>query len=178
MHFSLGRSRLSSGFTMVELMVVVAIVGILTAVAVPSFTSYLARQQLRDQTSAFARAVNLARVEAVKRGRNVMVCRSNAPEALPRPACGTHAGNWASGWVVFADDNNNGAIDATETVIRVQPGWTNSGIINSNGNGRLRFRPNGIGTGMEQTFTFRPKTAGTTANVTVTLSANGRWTRS
>lgn len=166
------------GFTLIELMVVVAILGILTAMAAPSFTSYLARQQLRDQTSAFARAINQARTEAVKRGRIVVVCRSNAPEATPRPTCSNHSGNWASGWVVFADDNNNGAIDATETVIRVQPGWTNSGIINSNGNGRLRFRPNGIGTGMEQTFTFRPKQTGITANSLITLSANGRWTKS
>lgn len=162
-----------AGFTFVESMVVIAIVGIMVAVAAPWYNSYIAGQRMRDQMSAFSRAINLARTEAVKRGRNVMVCRSDAPEATT-PTCGAHSGNWASGWLIFADDNGNRQHDATETVIQVQSAWANSGTITANGN-PLVFRPSGIGVGIQQTITFKPKVAGVVPDKTVTLSVNGRW---
>jgi type IV fimbrial biogenesis protein FimT len=169
--------RQAAGFTLIESLVVLGIIGILALVAAPSYDTYIERQRQSDQTSAFARAINLARTEAVKRGRTVVVCRSDDPEASPRPSCGVHRADWSTGWVVFADDDADSVIDAGETIIRVQPGWTNSGAITTNSANMIRFRPSGIGIAMAQTFSFAPKKTGSIKTQTITLSINGRWTQ-
>lgn len=160
---------------MIELLVVIAIIGIMAMIAIPNLSSFIAGRKIKDQTSAFARSINLARSEAIKRGRPVSMCRSDAPEAVS-PACNGNGGNWATGWLVFVDNNSNSTIDADDKVIRVQPGWTNSGQITTSAPGNnLRFRSIGIGTGLAQTFTFTPKVEGSTKPASIVLSMTGRW---
>lgn len=167
--------RRGRGFTLTEVMVVVAISGVILAIAVPSFTGLLTRRQINDQTAAFTRSLNLARSAAVKHGRVVTMCRSDAPEAAA-PVCNAHTGNWATGWLIFVDENDDGVIDATDTILRVQPGWTNSGTIISSANNRLRYRPNGMTIGLLQTFTFTPKnSAQENLKKEIAINFSGRW---
>jgi type IV fimbrial biogenesis protein FimT len=96
-------------FTAIELMAIIAIVCILLAVGVPSFASLIRRQKLTTTANSLFTAVNLARSEAIHRGRRV--------DLVP---AGTR-GNWQDGWLVFVDDNNNQRPDAGETVVQVYP---------------------------------------------------------
>lgn len=93
------------GFTLIELMVVVSIAAILMAVAVPSFSSLIKRNNIESLQSGLARALNTARSEAASRNVRVVVCAS-----ADQATCG---GSLDDGWIVFEDRNGDGARSAT-----------------------------------------------------------------
>ena len=78
------------GFTLIELVTTIAIVAILMVIAVPSFITYQRNSELTAHANSLLAAINAARSEAMKRGRNAMVVPSDGAD-------------WASGWVVFVD---------------------------------------------------------------------------
>ena len=105
-----------NGLTIIELMFVVIVTSILMAIAVPNFQDFIQNYRIRGATGDFVAAMNQARAEAVKRGRWVIMCRSNDPEAVA-PVCGGGvAEDWSTGWLMYAVD------DATEAAFDVLAG--------------------------------------------------------
>lgn len=102
------------GFTLIEMIMVLAVAGILLGIAAPSFTSVIQSNRLATQTNDLVTSLNLARSEAITRGQIVTVCRS-----LSGTGCNAAAGNWEDGWLVFSDPDGDGVVDAGETVLRV-----------------------------------------------------------
>lgn len=88
--------RFSPGFTLIELIVTIAVAAILLGVAVPSFQETIKNNRMAANVNEFIAALNLARSEAIKRGVPVTVCKGNAA------AC-NNAARWDDGWIVFAD---------------------------------------------------------------------------
>ncbi len=80
----------TKGFTLIELMVTLALAAILMAVAVPSITTFMRNAELTSFTNSLLAALNAARGEAMKRGRYCLV--------VPKDGS-----SWDSGWVVFVD---------------------------------------------------------------------------
>jgi type IV fimbrial biogenesis protein FimT len=86
--------RRASGFTLIEMMVVVLVAAVLALVAAPSLTSLIAKQRLRSAASSLHLAMVQARAEAIKRNTSVTVS----------PA----AGGWSSGWSILDPENPGG----------------------------------------------------------------------
>lgn len=104
------------GFSLVELLVAIAIVAILVAAAFPSFEGSLRRNRLATTTNELIASVSLARSEAIRSTDGGGVCAS--ADGL---ACGS---DWNAGWLVWVDGGNNAANhgsfqSASDTVVRV-----------------------------------------------------------
>ena len=122
------------GFSLVESLVVVALIGLLLALAVPALQQVLARSQVQSAAQAFVRDMTWARSEALKRSLRIAVCTS-----VNGLVCGTQG--WAGGWVVFVDDNGNGVLDGADELLRAQSAWTGVASMASSSpmNDRLQF---------------------------------------
>jgi type IV fimbrial biogenesis protein FimT len=103
--------RGGAGFTLVELLVVVALVSVLSFLAVPALGSAINSARLSSATHALFSSFVLARSEAIKRKSRTVVCKS--PDGF---VC-TTSGGWEHGWIVFHDPNNNATADAGEPVL-------------------------------------------------------------
>jgi len=101
----------NDGFTLVELMITIAIAMILMTIAVPSFTLMINNSKITSKTNEFVSSLNLARSEALKRSNNVSICKSKADFS----ACEASADDSFSskGWLVYSDCNSNGILDTT-----------------------------------------------------------------
>jgi prepilin-type N-terminal cleavage/methylation domain-containing protein len=147
------------GFTLVEVMVVVAIMGILGAMAAPMFQRYVARNEVNAEISAFASTLRLARSTALKQSLSVTVCPTDdAGAAAPQCSDGSSALGWASGWLVFSDLGVRGTVDATDTVIARQSAFHNSGgIIPTLAKYKITYSANGLAVGSSSSMVFQLK---------------------
>jgi type IV fimbrial biogenesis protein FimT len=114
--------RSQSGFTLIELLVVIVIVGILLMLAAPSFARILRSTSVSGAVNAFLADARLARVEGIRRGGHVILCRSDDPE-VANPVCGTGAGGngrgWATGWIIFQDIDGSGNRNDDEPILQI-----------------------------------------------------------
>lgn len=114
------------GFTLVELMVVIAVMAVLAVIAVPSFSNAALSSKLNAIANNFVASVQLARSEAIKRNMSVTLCAS-----ADGAACG---GTWTQGWIILAGD------DVLHAQAAVSNGFQLSGAVTS-----IQFQPSGVG---------------------------------
>jgi type IV fimbrial biogenesis protein FimT len=104
---------MARGFSLVESLVVVAVIGLMLSLAVPNLQRLLASRQVLAAAQAFVRDMAWARSEALKRSMRIGICTS-----VNGLVCGNQG--WARGWIVFVDENGNGVLDDSDELLRVQ----------------------------------------------------------
>lgn len=104
-------SRRSNGFTLVELMVTIAVLAILSTIAYPSFQGTIRSNRMATTSNELIAALALARSEAIRGTHGGGVCASTAGTSCDGKS-------WADGWMVWNDANGNGSFDAGEVVLR------------------------------------------------------------
>ena len=109
----------SPGFTLIELMLVVAVLAVIVALATPSLETLLHSNRLRIQSSQLMTALNLARSEAISRNSPVSLC----PSTLVLSGAPICSGIYADGWIVFSNRDRDRVVDAgIDDVIRAYEG--------------------------------------------------------
>lgn len=115
-----------NGFTLIELMITISVLGILLAIASPNLQSFITRNRLVAVNNELLTAINFARSEALKRASDVSLCKSSSPWT----GCG---GSWSNGWIVFVDKGTIG--DSTgDSILRKYQGIPNGYTLNATTN--------------------------------------------
>ena len=125
------------GVTLIETLVVIALVVILTSVAVPSYAKHMQFERAHSLSKEFAGAITVARSTAIKNGNPVVICSSRDASS-----CG---GSWSDGWIVFNDSDRDGLKDANEKLIVRRAGLSGGSTLEvetSNGSSLDLFRFN------------------------------------
>lgn len=106
-----------TGFTLVELIAVIAIVAILLTIGVPSYRDIQNSYRISSEVNGLVGDLQFARAQAIKEGQAVTACVST-----DGTTCASNPSGWQQGWIVFNDVNNNQTVDtsAGDNILRVQ----------------------------------------------------------
>jgi type IV fimbrial biogenesis protein FimT len=121
----------TSGFTLFELVVVMFIVALLAAIAIPSFQYVTNSNRIASEDNALLGDLQFARAEAIKEGQTVTVCIANS--ASNGCATGLTTALWNEGWIVFTDLNNDQTVDTGDTIWRVQAAFSGTDTFTASG---------------------------------------------
>jgi type IV fimbrial biogenesis protein FimT len=156
----------SAGFTMIELVTVIAIVGILMAIGVPSFRYVTTANRISAEVNGLLGDMQFARAEAIKEGWPVVVCAS-ANSTSANPTC-SNTNTWQSGWIICSDKNNSGTCDAGDPVFRIQKSFAATSstdtFVASPNTSTLIFNREGFATGLAGTVTVKLHSAPAVVN--------------
>lgn len=105
--------RAAAGFTVIELMFVIALAAVLLSIGLPSLTNLVISNRLSSVSADLMTDLTFARATAISRAQRVGICASN-----DQATC--NGSSWQQGWMIYVDANSNNAFDvATETIVRV-----------------------------------------------------------
>ena len=139
----------SAGFTLIELVMTVAIAAIMLTLAVPSFNDTIRNNRLTTAANNMMAGINTARAEAIRRGRLVSIC--------PSADGATCSADWSAGWMVYLEKDTvkMGSAPDIDTVLQVNDATTKTVLTRTAGTkAYIRFGPRGT---PEEAFTLQVK---------------------
>jgi type IV fimbrial biogenesis protein FimT len=170
-------SHVARGFTLIELMIVLAVASVLLGTAIPTMTSMTKSVQLSSASNQLLAGLLLARSEAIKRNGRGVICKS-----ADGATCSA-SGDWEQGWLVFHDADNDGSRDAGEAIVqqvqhlagdlRVKGNLSVGRYISYGADGGTRFASGGFQAGTI-TVCLRSANAGEARQIIVSSSGRPR----
>nr|WP_259372072.1 GspH/FimT family pseudopilin [Caldimonas mangrovi] len=131
--------RAVRGLTLVELMVVIAVVTILGTLSSGSMQALIDRTRLESSTFDFLGDLQFARSEAITRGLPVSICPSSDGAAC------AEGDAWHLGWIVFVDAEGDGSVSDPALVLRRRLPWHDRyTLVSEHGTGILSFGRDGF----------------------------------
>lgn len=158
-----------SGVTLAEVMVTVVVIAIMSAVAIPTFSSVFHSNRLSSYSSSFISSAQLARGEALKTNATVTLCVSSSGVTCTNSSTGLQVG-----WIVFRDINGNGAVDNGDSIIQVQEALSSDYRMNSSGGNSLVFQPTGVGSTSSTLIICKATPSVDTNQRLIVLNSTGR----
>ena len=136
------------GFTLIELMVAIAILAICATLATPAMGSLLERQRASAAMGALRTQMQLARMAAITHRQPAVLCPS-----VDGIACDETV-DWSGGWMVFLDRDGNRRPDTVGDVLRIEPAPTSRTlrILSTRGRQQVRYMPDGRSAGTNLTI--------------------------
>jgi type IV fimbrial biogenesis protein FimT len=160
------------GFTLIELMVAIAILAILLGIAVPSFNDAALGSKLGSYANSFVSGTSLARSEAIKRNTTIVLCAS-----ANGTSCAT-SGGWEQGWIVACRTTDNIACDGAgpNWLVFQKQSALPSGFKATEGSAliSMNFAPSGVGTTAANITICRATPTVGTQQRQIQVSATGR----
>ncbi len=143
------RFSVSTGFSLIELIVVIAILSIMAMIGIPSYQDIILKNRLSSEINALQRDLNFARSEAVKRNATIGICVAN-PAATD---CDLSKKEWGiQGWMVAVIDASNSIVGQP---IRIQQAFNSMDTLTDTSNATpIRFNRFGVAANSTRTFTL------------------------
>ena len=136
------------GLTLTELLISLGITSLLAATAVEHLPRFLQSTRMAGDVNRFLTALHLARTEAVKRRRHLVLC-----PAASGDICAGRA-DWEDGWLLFASDNNREREPDEDLIIHEAPLSTGISMRSGGYRKRIVYQPDGSSGGSNSSFTF------------------------
>ena len=149
----------ANGFTLIELMITMAVAVVLMTVGIPAFKSFVKNNRVIAETGKVIIAMQVVRSEAVKRGSGAVICAST-----DQATCSTDT-NWATGWITFSDLDQDATLDgdgsctteadqlSKECILRINNALED--VTLTSGADNVQFLPSGLATNAPVVFTAK-----------------------
>ncbi len=128
----------SLGYTLIELMSMLAVVSILVSVGLPMLNVFFDSNRMVSNTNDLVAGLNIARSEAIKQQSRITMCQSSDSATC------TGSNQWENGWIVFQDPNGNATVDGGERILR----------LNADVDGQVTIRSNDVGNLIASSVSF------------------------